>query len=134
MIDQPTEQALATAPGSNPDPLTRTPDSQPTGVERDVAESVNPTAEDAYWRENFKYRAYASGDAYDRWRPAYQYGWLSFGHYRGKPFDEVEPEMQHEWDNSQNGSQLTWEKAKDASRDAWMRVETATVGVTSDGR
>src|SRR6186997_2081540 len=43
-----------------------------------VAEAVNPTAEDAYWRENFSTRPYvAQGTAYDEYRPAYQYGWES---------------------------------------------------------
>jgi hypothetical protein len=95
---------------------------------------VNPTVEDAYWREHFKTRAYASGDTYDRWRAAYQYGWQSYTQHRGQTFDEVEPEMQLEWDNSKDGSLLTWDKAKDASRDAWTRVERATVGVSKDGR
>jgi hypothetical protein len=97
-------------------------------------ELVNPTVEDAYWRENFKTRAYASGDTYDRWRAAYRYGWHSYTQHRGQPFDEVEPAMQHEWDNSKDGSLLTWEKAKDASRDAWARAEIGTIGVNKDGR
>src|ERR687891_2825168 len=41
-----------------------------------AAEAVNPTAEDTYWRDNYKTRPYATaGTSYDQYRPAYQYGW-----------------------------------------------------------
>src|SRR5688500_6400685 len=43
-----------------------------------VAESINPTAEDAYWRENYKNRTYyESNYTYDEYAPAYRYGWES---------------------------------------------------------
>src|SRR5690348_15169584 len=36
-----------------------------------VAESIDPTAEDAYWRENYQSRPYVeSGSTYDEYRPA----------------------------------------------------------------
>ena len=97
-------------------------------------DAVNPTVEDAYWREHYNTRAYASGDAYDRWRAAYRYGWQSYIQHRGQSFDEVEPAIGLEWDNSREGSLLTWEKAKDASRDAWTRVETSMVGASTAAR
>src|SRR3954470_2056865 len=42
-----------------------------------VAEAVNPTEEDAYWRDNFSSRPYASGSTYDDFAPAYRYGYTS---------------------------------------------------------
>src|SRR4249919_3619792 len=51
-----------------------------------VAEAVNPTVEDTYWRDNYKSRPYASGATYDQYRPAYQHGWESYSRYRGKKF------------------------------------------------
>src|ERR1035437_9999177 len=40
-----------------------------------VAEMVNPTIEDAYWRENHSRQAYAKGRLYDDYGPAYRIGY-----------------------------------------------------------
>src|SRR5207253_4642725 len=64
-----------------------------------IAEAVNPTAEDAYWREHYKTRPYYEhGRGYDDYRPAYEYGWESRGRYPGKDFDEVEPHLRKGWE------------------------------------
>ena len=39
-----------------------------------VAEMIDPTAEDAYWKENFRDRPYAVDSTYDEFGPAYRYG------------------------------------------------------------
>jgi hypothetical protein len=101
-----------------------------------VAESVNPTDEDAYWRENYKTRPYVeTGAAYDEYAPAYRYGWESRNKYEGRKFDEVESDLGRDWDRAKGKSRLGWEKAKDATRDAWHRVERAIPGdADRDGR
>ena len=102
-----------------------------------VAEAVNPTAEDAYWRENYKTRPYAQGDLTydDDYRPAYQYGWESRNRYKGRKFDEVESDLGRDWDRAKGRSRLGWENAKQATRDAWHRVERAIPGdADRDGR
>jgi hypothetical protein len=102
-----------------------------------VAEAVNPTAEDAYWRDNYKTRPYAQGDyTYDDdYRPAYQYGWESRSRYQGRKFDEVESDLGRDWDRTKGRSRLGWERAKEATRDAWHRVERAVPGdADRDGR
>ena len=48
-----------------------------------VAEGVNPTEEDAYWRNNYSKRPYAANRSYDDLAPAYQYGYTSAAHPRG---------------------------------------------------
>jgi hypothetical protein len=94
-----------------------------------VEEQFDPTAEDAYWRENYKNRPYVeSGANYDAYRPAYEYGWESRRRYRDLRFDEVEPELKNEWSSRQSQSNLGWEKAKQAARDAWDRVDRASGG------
>lgn len=91
-----------------------------------VAESVNPTVEDAYWRDNYKTRPYIDQNAdYEAYRPAYRYGWESYSRYQGRRFDEVEPELSRDWETRQTGSSLGWNKARGAVRDAWDRVERA---------
>jgi len=89
-----------------------------------VAESVNPTAEDAYWRENYVSRPYYQpGEAYEDWSPAYRYGWESRTRYEDRKFDDVETDLGRDWDRAKGQSKLSWEKAKNATRDAWDRVE-----------
>ena len=92
-----------------------------------VAESINPTEEDAYWRENYKSRPYASDvNNYDDVAPAYRYGWESRTKHEGRKYDEVESDLERGWDNAKGNSRLGWDKAKHAARDAWDRVTTGT--------
>src|SRR5438034_11066045 len=94
-----------------------------------AAEAVNPTIEDAYWRDNYSKRPYVTaGSTYDTYRPAYQYGWESYGRYRGQKFDEVEPELRKDWEKTKDASRLSWDKARGATRDAWDRVGRAVPG------
>lgn len=91
-----------------------------------AGEAVNPTAEDAYWRENYPKSAYydpaVSYD--DDYAPAYRYGWESYGRYgQGRSFDQAEPELQANWQTSRGRSSLDWTRARAAARDAWHRVE-----------
>lgn len=88
-----------------------------------VAESIDPTVEDAYWSENYKNRPYVEkATSYDLYRPAYQHGWESRSKYADKSFDEVEPILKRDWDAVKADSKLTWDKAKHATRDAWDRI------------
>jgi hypothetical protein len=94
-----------------------------------AAEAVNPTTEDTYWRSNYATRPYVErGAAYDTYRPAYRYGWESYPRLRGRTFEEVEGDLARGWDEARAGSQLTWDKAKGAVRDAWHHVERAIPG------
>ena len=87
-----------------------------------VAESIDPTEEDAYWREHHGSRPYAAGSDYSEYGPAYQYGWEAHKEHAGKPFDEVESHLKSGWEKVKGTSKLEWEKAKHASRDAYARV------------
>jgi len=88
-----------------------------------VAEAVNPTAEDAYWREEYRNRPYYEQSiAYDEYAPAYRYGWESRGRYVGKHYEEVESDLGRDWDRFKGKSRLNWERARHATRDAWDRI------------
>jgi hypothetical protein len=96
---------------------------------KEVAESINPTFEEAYWAQNYHTRPYVQpGVAYEEYEPAYRYGWESRRRYPDKQFDEAEPELQRDWEKARAQSQLDWEKAKQATRDAWDRVEGHKTG------
>lgn len=81
--------------------------------------------EDNYWTENFSSRPYArSGDYYDRFRPAYRYGFESATRTPERNWNDAEPELRQNWDRYEHRgtNQSTWEDIKDAVRDAWDRV------------
>ncbi len=88
-----------------------------------VAEAIDPTVEDAYWRENYQERPYVEDEfGYDDYGPAYGYGVNAYDRYPDRGFDEVEPELSRDWGTTRGTSRLDWNRAKHATRDAWNRV------------
>jgi hypothetical protein len=89
-----------------------------------AAEIVNPTEEDAYWRETFISRPYTDDTlGYDQYRPAYRYGWESRTRFADRRWTEVERELEAGWRENRGYSRLGWGDAKLAARDAWQRVD-----------
>lgn len=92
-----------------------------------VAEGIDPTAEDAYWRENYNKESYVAPDhSYDDYAPAYRAGYSSYN--RGGRFEDRESDLERNWENVKGQSRLKWEQAKHATRAAWDRVERAIPG------
>jgi hypothetical protein len=88
-----------------------------------VAEKVNPTREDTYWRENHVRQPYANGRPYDDYGPAYATGYKGYEKYgsTGSSFDDREGDLRKEYESS--GAKLAWQDARPASRAAWQRVQ-----------
>ncbi|MBR9988364.1 MAG: hypothetical protein KFH98_01350 [Gemmatimonadetes bacterium] len=117
----------------NADSITGEPGSHPVGTGAGAAggaagssgaEALNPTTEDAYWRDNFRKRPYADETlSYDHYRPAYRYGWESRTRLTGRRWDEVERDLERGWRENRGESRLGWGDAKLAARDAWQRIE-----------
>lgn len=105
---------------------------------KSVAEKIDPTVEDTYWRENYKSQSYVEPNhTYDDYHAAYRNGYEGYGRYAetGRSYDELEPDLQRDYEANRGSSNLGWEKAKLASRDAWNRVERAIPGdADRDGR
>ncbi len=101
-----------------------------------VAERMDPTVEDAYWKTNYSQRKYVERNTpYDTYRPAYRTGYEGRSKYPGKTYEEVEADLQRNYERSKGNSTLAWDKAKLATRDAWNRVEKAMPGdADGDGR
>jgi phage tail tape-measure protein len=88
-----------------------------------TAESIDPTREDAYWRENYPKQSYYADDVdYETVAPAYRYGWESQSRYADQAFDDVESDLRKEWEVTEHNRSLKWDQARPASRDAWQRV------------
>ena len=89
-----------------------------------VAEMIDPTVEDAYWRENYVGRPYVTkGATYDDYGPAYRYGVDSYSRANGAPFDDADAGLARDWDNVKGGSSLSWDQARNAAKDSWQRVD-----------
>ncbi|WP_336916723.1 glycine zipper domain-containing protein [Acinetobacter modestus] len=96
-----------------------------------VGEAIDPTVEDAYWRENYLQQPYYNEAKakypdlnFDRdYQGAYRLGYeKQYGYDPDVAFDEVEPELRLYWDQEGKAdSRLSWDEAKEASRDAWNR-------------
>jgi hypothetical protein len=81
--------------------------------------------EDNYWHENFSGRPYALGaDYYDRYRPAYRYGFESGLHNLGRTWEDAEPDLREGWERYEHrgANPSAWDEIKAAVRDAWDRV------------
>ena len=73
-----------------------------------IAEAVNPTEEDAYWRSNYASRPYAQGRSYDQLRPAYEHGWNSRIQHHGRTWNEAENDIQSGWEKAKAKTNLGW--------------------------
>lgn len=88
-----------------------------------IAERINPTEEDAYWREAYRTQPYYAKDSsYDDYSPAYRTGYEGYARYNGKSFDDAETELRADYERNRGKSKLAWERAKDATRAAWDRA------------
>ncbi|GMU24880.1 MAG: hypothetical protein AMXMBFR13_49510 [Phycisphaerae bacterium] len=102
-------------------------------VGKGVGEGVNPTVEHEYWQTNYRSRPYADENlAYEEYGPAYQCGWEGYCRYPDRDFDDIEPDLRRDWEHHRGSSSLTWDRAKDAARDAWQRVRGGSTGKRHD--
>jgi len=88
-----------------------------------LAENVDPSVEDTYWRENYSSRPYIEkGTDYTEYAPAYRYGWESKANNPDMAFDQAEPHLEKNWSSAEPKAKMEWDKAKFAVKDAWDRV------------
>lgn len=99
---------------------------------RAAAEAINPTAEEAHWRDRYTDEPYYEpGRNFDDYGPAYRYGVESRGRYEDD-WDTAASRLESGWDNARAGSSLNWQQAQPASRAAWERLDTLRAGTYPD--
>jgi len=123
---------------ANRDPLIGVPDAAPIGasvgievgavvgglIGKGVVEKIDPVIEDAYWRTNYDTRHYVDkGSLYENYQPAFRTGYEGYIRHAGKPFAEAEDDLQQRYYDNRGASDLEWDKAKQATRDAWDRLD-----------
>ena len=93
---------------------------------RRVAERIDPTGEVQYWRSEYASRPYTDTDNYDYERDyaaAYGYGLQVCEQHGTRDFDDSEDDIREGWELARGGSQLDWDEAREAVRDAWFRAD-----------
>ena len=89
-----------------------------------AAEKANPTHEEIYWRENYTRQTFVEKTRpYDDYAPAFRTGYEGYTRYTGKRFDQVQSDLQRDYEKMRGKSSLAWDKAKHATRAAWERCE-----------
>ena len=98
-------------------------------VGKGAAEAVNPTTEDKYWQTQYSKEAYyEAGRPYTDYAPAYKTGYEGYKRYSGRPYSEVERDLESDYNRIKGSSSLAWDKAKAAVKAGWHRVENALPG------
>jgi uncharacterized protein (TIGR02271 family) len=89
-----------------------------------VAEAVNPTEEEAYWRERHAGQPYARNRSYDEYQGAYRTGWEGYSRYgiSGRSFQESEADLRREYERNRGKSTLGWDDARFAAQAAWQKL------------
>jgi len=90
-----------------------------------IADMVDPTMENEFWRTNWQTRPYIDqGFTYDKdYGPAYRHGVDAYMRYPERHFDEIETDLSEGWREARGESRLEWDRARPAARDAWERVK-----------
>jgi hypothetical protein len=90
-----------------------------------MAERPDPDQgfDDHYWRETFHRSPYADPSRnYEYYQPAYRFGWESYSRYGRRSFEEIDEELQQEWERQRDAASPAWSDARAAAREAWDRA------------
>lgn len=87
-----------------------------------LAESANPTADEAYWASAYTQEPYyEAGRPFNDYAPAYRLG----THARSddpSTFEQQEDRLAAQWEIQKDRSMLSWQQARSASFAAWERA------------
>jgi hypothetical protein len=84
--------------------------------------AINPTAEEAYWRDAYRREPYYRSEfGYEDYDPAYRVGYTGPVRRSGE-FEQLEGELARDFDRVRGRSRLRWEEAREAARAAWRRA------------
>jgi hypothetical protein len=97
-----------------------------------VAEMVDPTVEEGFWREAYaKEPYYTSGRDYAYYQPAYRAGWEGRARYEGKRFEDVEDYLAADYKRYSNSRRdASWDEVRPATRAAWDRIDARVQAAT----
>jgi hypothetical protein len=118
--DRPMPRSATGDPSSRTEASSSTSDDTFTDVPRS---SMRQEAEsyETEWRRHYDTNMASSGLTYAECAPAYEFGQRAANQdmYRGRSFNEVEPDLRREYERSYPG---TWDRVKNSVRYAWDRI------------
>ena len=89
-----------------------------------AAELIDPTAEDAYWREHYSSEPYYSANkSYDYYAPAYRAGYEGRARYFDSAFEDVERNLSGDYARMKRTGSAAWDEVRDAAHAAWDRAD-----------
>lgn len=90
-----------------------------------AAEAIDPTIEDAYWSKQYVSEPYyEKGFDYSDYQPAYRTGYEGRARVEGvRTFDEVERDLEADYNSRRADSRLSWEQGRPAAEAAWRRAD-----------
>lgn len=99
-------------------------------LDRRVIDSGGPVdwaSQDSYWQQNYPSRPYhTTTKTYEIYQPAYRYGADIYSKNPGVTYDKLDQaQLRRDWQDARGTSQLSWEDANPATRDAYMRLYDA---------
>lgn len=98
-----------------------------------VAEAVNPTQEEAYWRENHASQPYADREtSFEHYAPAYRTGYEGVMKHPGESYADIETDLALDYQKHDPNSALPWDRARPAVKAAWDRVSGTTAPRDTD--
>ncbi len=81
------------------------------------------TSDENYWREQHSKQSYADKAlGYEHYEPAYRLGTEAARQHAGKRFEEIEDDIALDYEKSNPGSPLPWDRARPAVKAAWDRL------------
>jgi len=91
---------------------------------KSAAESVNPTAEEQFWKETYvREPYYVAGKTFEYYAPGFRAGWEGRVRHDGRSFDEAEPVLQAQYNLTKSELDPAWQDVRPAARAAWDRID-----------
>jgi hypothetical protein len=91
---------------------------------KSIAEAVNPTAEEIYWKETYiREPYYEPGKAYDYYAPGFRAGWEGRVRFDGRTFADAEGDLAAAYILRKTELDPSWLDIRHAAEAAWNRVD-----------
>jgi len=91
---------------------------------KSAAESVNPTAEELFWKETYiREPYYVAGKTFEYYAPGFRAGWEGRVRHDGRTFEAAEPELMADYGLTRSELDPAWQDVRAAARAAWDRVD-----------
>ena len=93
--------------------------------------AIDKAAENKYWQNQFRNESYyETGKTFQDYEPAYRTAIEGYDRYRdtAPTFDAAESALKSDYERLQARTELGWDKARNAMKAAWHRLEEAMPG------